>query len=301
MNVLQKLSSKNFFIFNLVLLGAIFGFALAFFSFTLAAPTDKTALAQEKSGPPTISRSALDAAENVQEAFRYVAEKTLPSVVEVKTVSVQRQPQMQNPFDGIPWDFFFGPRDRSPDGQGRPPERRAQGLGSGIIVQQSGADTYFVLTNNHVVGDATEITITAFNGKEYPGTIVGKGGERTDLAIISFKSSEPQTPASLGNSDTVKVGDWSIAVGNPLGQMFSTTMGIISAVGRTGGPLGNINDFIQTDASINQGNSGGPLVNIRGEVIGINTWIASSTGGSIGLGFCHPHQQYQTHYQGAYQ
>jgi S1-C subfamily serine protease len=111
------------------------------------------------------------------------------------------------------------------------------------------------------------------------------------LAIISFKTSDRFNLANLGDSDRVKVGDWAIAMGNPLSQQFafSVTIGIVSAVGRTGGPGQNINDFIQTDASINQGNSGGPLVNIRGEVIGINTWIASNAGGgSVGLGFAIP-------------
>jgi len=121
--------------------------------------------------------------------------------------------------------------------------------------------------------------------------LVGKD-ERKDLAMISFKTNDSYPLASLGDSDSVSVGDWAIAIGNPLGEQFSfsVTMGIVSAVGRTGGPGGNINDFIQTDAPINQGNSGGPLVNIRGEVIGINTWIASnlSGGGSVGLGFAIP-------------
>jgi S1-C subfamily serine protease len=110
--------------------------------------------------------------------------------------------------------------------------------------------------------------------------------------VISFKTTDSYPLAELGNSDNVKVGDWAIAMGNPLGAQFafSVTIGTVSALGRTGGPVGNINDFIQTDASINQGNSGGPLVNIRGEVIGINTWIASNTagGGSVGLGFAIP-------------
>jgi S1-C subfamily serine protease len=114
---------------------------------------------------------------------------------------------------------------------------------------------------------------------------------RRDLAIISFRTQDSFPTADLGDSDNVRVGDWAIAMGNPLGEQFafSVTMGIVSAVGRTGGPSGNINDFIQTDASINQGNCGGPLVNLRGEVIGINTWIASNAGGgSVGLGFAIP-------------
>jgi Do/DeqQ family serine protease len=285
MNLISKLHSKNFLLFNLVLIGIIFGFSLAFLSFSCSTPqSKKTAYAQEN--PGTIPQDALAVAEGLQTAFGAVANKVLPSVVELKTVSIRRQ-QIPN-FNGIPWEFFFGPRDGSPDGSGQEREYRSQGLGSGIIVRQD-KDTYYVLTNNHVVGDANEISVAANNGKEYPAVLVGKD-ERKDLAMVSFKSSDPQTLAVLGDSDAVKVGDWAIAVGNPLGFMSSVTMGIVSAVGRTGGPGNNINDFIQTDASINQGNSGGALVNIRGEVIGINTWIASNStgGGSVGLGFAIP-------------
>jgi Do/DeqQ family serine protease len=203
----------------------------------------------------------------------------------LNTVTVRRQ---QAPgFNGIPWEFFFGPRDRGQDGQER--EFRTQGLGSGVIVRVNNG-TYYVLTNNHVVDDATEIRVATRDGREYPAELVGKD-ERKDLAMISFKTNDYYPVASLGDSDNVSVGDWAIAIGNPLGAQysFSVTMGIVSAVGRTGGPSGNINDFIQTDAPINQGNSGGPLVNIRGEVIGINTWILSDRGGgSMGLGFAIP-------------
>jgi Do/DeqQ family serine protease len=210
----------------------------------------------------------------------------LPSVVELKTVSVRRQ-QVPN-FQGIPWEFFFGPRDRSPNNQER--EFRSQGLGSGVIVRHLNGK-YYVITNNHVIDEATEITIATKNGKEYSAELVGKD-ERKDLALVSFTTNDFYPVAVLGDSDQTAVGDWAIAIGNPLGQQFSfsVTMGIVSALGRTGGPGGNINDFIQTDAPINQGNSGGPLINIRGEVIGINTWIASNTsgGGSVGLGFAIP-------------
>jgi Do/DeqQ family serine protease len=290
MNIEQKLSSKNLLVFNLVLIGVIFGFSLAFLSFTCQTPKTRTiALAQE--APAAVPENALAVAEGLQGAFRSVSDKTLPSVVELKTVSVRKQPSLQMPkFNGIPWEFFFGPRDGSPDNGGQEREFRSQGLGSGIIVRRSG-DTYYALTNNHVVDDAKEIRVATLSGKEYPAELVGKD-ERKDLAMVSFKTSDSYPLAVLGDSDSVRVGDWAIAMGNPLGEQFSfsVTMGIVSAVGRTGGPGGNINDFIQTDAPINQGNSGGALVNIRGEVIGINTWIASNTsgGGSVGLGFAIP-------------
>ncbi|MDR1588340.1 MAG: Do family serine endopeptidase [Treponema sp.] len=288
MNFLQRLSSKNLFIFNLVFIGVIFGFSLAFLSFSCSTPrAQKTAQAQVNQ--VIIPENALSIAEGLQSAFNSVSDKVLPSVVELKTVSIRRQQIPQ--FNGIPWEFFFGPRDRDngPDRGGQEREFRSQGLGSGIIVRNQDGK-YYVLTNNHVVSDANEIRVATMDGKEYPAELVGKD-ERKDLAMVSFKTNDPYPLAVLGDSNAVKVGDWAIAMGNPLGEQFSfsVTMGIVSAVGRTGGPGGNINDFIQTDAPINQGNSGGALVNIRGEVIGINTWIASNNGGgSVGLGFAIP-------------
>jgi len=283
MNLMQKLSSKNLLVFNLVLIGAIFGFSLAFLSFSCSTPGSRVRAQENK---VVIPEDALSVAEALQTTFHAVSEKMLPSVVELKTVSVRKQ---QAPsFNGIPWEFFFGPRDREQNDRER--EYRSQGLGSGIIVRQKDG-VYYALTNNHVVDEANEITVAVKSGKEYPAQLVGKD-ERKDLALVSFKTSDYYPLASLGDSDSVTVGDWAIAIGNPLGEQFSfsVTMGIVSAVGRTGGPGGNINDFIQTDAPINQGNSGGPLVNIRGEVIGINTWIASnqSGGGNVGLGFAIP-------------
>ncbi|MDR2073310.1 MAG: Do family serine endopeptidase [Spirochaetaceae bacterium] len=283
MNFVKRLSGKNFFVFNLVLLGILFGFVLAL------SCTKGGNRAQAQENPSVvIPQDALSAAENLQTAFRAISDKVLPSVVELKTVSVRRQ-QVPN-FNGIPWEFFFGDPN---NGEGREREFRSQGLGSGIIVRKANGGnsktfTYYVLTNNHVVGDANEISIALNDGTEYPAELIGKD-ERKDLAMVSFQCSDDLPLAVLGDSDTVMVGDWAIAIGNPLGFMSSMTMGIVSAVGRTGGPAGNINDFIQTDTSINQGNSGGALVNIRGEVIGINTWIASSSGGgSVGLGFAIP-------------
>jgi Do/DeqQ family serine protease len=289
MDIVKKLSSRRFFIFNLVLIGAMFGFALAFLTFSCSKPAAKNA-AQAQQTPVVIPENSLAAAEAVQGAFRSVAEKVIPSVVQLKTVAVRRQ-QTPN-FNGIPGEFFFGP---NPPGGGNNNQHgrefRAQGLGSGIIVRRNG-DTYYALTNNHVVTDGQntvdEIVVEINGGKELPAKLVGRDARR-DLAMVSFQTSERLSLAVLGNSDNVTVGDWAIAVGNPLGFASSVTMGIISAVGRTGGPADNINDFIQTDASINQGNSGGALVNIRGEVIGINMWIASNSGGgSVGLGFAIP-------------
>ncbi|MDR2841702.1 MAG: Do family serine endopeptidase [Spirochaetaceae bacterium] len=287
MNLVKKLSSKHFFVFNLVLLGVLFGFSLAFLSFSCSGTGAKNA-AHAQSGPETaVPKDALAVAESLQNAFRAISNDVVPSVVELKTVSVRKQ-QTPN-FNGIPFEFFFGPQQG--DG-GKEREYKSAGLGSGIIVRQQG-NTYYVLTNNHVVVDTAgnavdEIKIAAGSGKEFDAELVGHD-QRRDLAMVKFESKEKFPIAKLGDSDKVAVGDWAIAVGNPLGFESSVTMGIVSAIGRTGGPGDNINDFIQTDASINQGNSGGALVNIRGEVIGINMWIASSSGGgSMGLGFAIP-------------
>ncbi|MDR0290301.1 MAG: Do family serine endopeptidase [Treponema sp.] len=287
MNLVRKLASKNLLVFNLVLIGVIFGFSLAFVSFSCSSPKSRF-IARAQENPVAISEGDLAVAESLQKVFNSVSGRVLPSVVELTTVSVRRE-TLPN-FNGIPWEFFFGPRDRSPDNRGQEREYRSQGLGSGIIVRQN-AGTYYVLTNHHVVDDTTEIRVATMDGKEYPAELVGKD-ERKDLAMVSFKTDDSYPLAALGDSDAVRVGDWAIAMGNPLGHQFSfsVTMGIVSAVGRTGGPGGNINDFIQTDAAINQGNSGGALVNVRGEVIGINTWIASTArgGGNMGLGFAIP-------------
>ncbi|MBN2875272.1 MAG: trypsin-like peptidase domain-containing protein, partial [Spirochaetales bacterium] len=154
-------------------------------------------------------------------------------------------------------------------------------------VRRDGKKVY-VLTNNHVVASASKITVKLYDEREFSGTIAGTD-ERRDLALVYFESDAKDIKiATLGNSDALRVGDWAIAIGSPFGLFSSVTAGIISAIGRDGGPDGNISDFIQTDAAINRGNSGGALVNIDGQVVGINTWIASTTGGSIGLGFSIP-------------
>jgi len=287
MNLAKKLASKNVLVFNLVLVGIIFGFSLALVSFSCAAPNPRAVARAQEPPQIVIPENAFEAAYGLQLTFNAIADKVLPSIVELQTFSVTQRAAPG--FQGIPWDFFFGPRGAPEGGGGQQREFRSQGLGSGIIVRNYGG-VYYVLTNDHVVADTAEIRIATRDGSEYPAEIVGRDPRR-DLAMVSFSSSNVYPLAALGNSDAVRVGDWAIAMGNPLGQQFSfsVTMGIVSAVGRTGGPGGNINDFIQTDAPINQGNSGGALVNIRGEVIGINTWIASTTGGgNVGLGFAIP-------------
>lgn len=215
-------------------------------------------------------------------SFRDVAKDVLPVVVEVNVVEVIEQNMPRNL---SPWDFFFGPQD---DG-GSQREFKRPGLGSGVIVRQEG-NKVFVLTNNHVVGSADEISVRLYDEREFEATLIGKD-PRTDLALIQFKTRENVPIARLGNADSLAVGDWVLAVGNPYGFESTVTAGIVSALGRSAGAgmsIAGYTDYIQTDASINPGNSGGALVNLTGEVVGINTWIASQTGGSVGIGFAIP-------------
>jgi len=178
--------------------------------------------------------------------------------------------QQQNPFDQF--RRFFGQV---------PHEYKQHGLGSGVIISPDG----YILTNNHVAGHADEIHVRLLDKREFTAKVVGKD-PKTDLALIKIDTKQPLPVAPLGNSSTAEVGDWVIAIGSPFGFTSTVTAGIISAKGRALG--GNYDDFIQTDASINPGNSGGPLFNAKGQVIGINTAIYSSTGSNAGIGFAIP-------------
>ncbi len=232
--------------------------------------------AQEAAGTQVLqSGPRVMTAHEMQNTFREVARTARPVVVQINVVQVVQQAPPSSPFD-----YFFGPR------QGQPQERRREGLGSGVIVRSDGSTAY-VLTNNHVVADANQITVQLHDGRTFPAKTVGRD-PRLDLALVSFKASKEVPLAALGDSDTLQVGDWVLAVGNPLGLESTVTAGIVSALGRTEGPASSIASFIQTDAAINPGNSGGALVNIDGQVIGINTWIASTTGAYIGFGFAIP-------------
>jgi len=163
-----------------------------------------------------------------------------------------------------------------------PKDFKQRNLGSGFVIDKKG----FILTNNHVVEKADEITVKLADGKSFLANIVGRD-PKTDLALIRIESDQELTPLPLGDSENLEVGDWVIAMGNPFGLDNTVTAGIVSAKYRHIG-AGPYENFIQTDASINPGNSGGPLLNTRGEVIGINTVIFSQTGGSIGIGFAIP-------------
>jgi Do/DeqQ family serine protease len=220
-------------------------------------------------------------AHSFQQQFRTVAARTLPVVVEINVVN-----KVTQQVNGSPFNFFFG----TPRG-GEPQERefRQEGMGSGVVVARDG-DTVYVLTNHHVAGTADEIEVVLYDGRRFEGSVVGSD-ELMDLALLSFETAEEVPIAPLGDSASLQPGDWVFAVGNPLGFESTITAGIVSATARaaqTGSSMSGVTDYIQTDAAINRGNSGGPLVNLDGEVVGINTWIASQSGGSIGLGFAIP-------------
>jgi len=222
--------------------------------------------------------------EAMQYSFRQVAQAVLPVVVEINVIEVVSQ---QVPRFDSPWDFFFNPNPDDQSSEER--EFRRPGLGSGVIVRRQG-ERYYVLTNNHVVGDASEISVRLNDRKEFKGKLGGRDPRR-DLALVIFEAKENLPVAKLGNSEELQVGDLVLAVGNPFGFESTVTSGIVSALGRKAEPgqtIASFTDYIQTDAAINPGNSGGALANLKGEVVGINTWIASRTGSYMGLGFAVP-------------
>lgn len=229
-----------------------------------------------RSGNQTPAPASTDGLRSLQSSFRSIAETTLPSVVRIDVRARFAVPV------GLPFDQFGEPDAQEPGRR----EFESEGLGSGVVVSRAG-QTHYVLTNDHVVADADAITVVLDDGTELDAELVGRD-RRKDLAMVSFRSQRPVPVARLGDSDSLRVGDWVVAIGSPFGYRNTVTAGIVSAVGRSGSMIGNISDFIQTDASINRGNSGGALVNLDGEVVGINTWITSATGVSAGLGFAIP-------------
>ena len=203
-----------------------------------------------------------------QKAFSLVAKKVTPCVVNISTISKKKA--IQPFFETSPFfeDFFGGPQ-----------YRQSKSLGSGFIISRDG----FIVTNDHVVRDADSIQVKLSNDRVYDAQVVG-GDQKTDIAVIKIKAVDLPT-AVLGDSDKLEVGQWAIAIGNPFGLDRTMTVGIISAVGRSNMGIETYENFIQTDASINPGNSGGPLLNVYGEVIGINTAIVAA---GQGIGFAIP-------------
>lgn len=226
---------------------------------------------------PSAGQSALPLGGNAQglPSLAPVVKKVNPAVVNISTsgtVEVQQHPFFNDPF----FRRFFGMPDM-------PLERQVSSLGSGVIVD---AEEGYVLTNHHVIARADQIRVTLMDGRELDAEVVGSD-EKTDVALLKIPA-ESLTEIPLANSDELEVGDFVVAIGNPFGFGHTVTSGIVSALGRSGLNRENYEYFIQTDASINPGNSGGALVNLRGELVGINTAIVSRSGGNIGIGFAIP-------------
>lgn len=207
-------------------------------------------------------------------------EKVLPAVVSVQVEGTARQSQR------VPEELkkYFG--DESPDQQAQPFE----GLGSGVIID---AAKGYILTNNHVISQADKISVQLNDGREFDAKLIG-GDDQSDIALLQILKPSNLTQITIADSDTLRVGDFAVAVGNPFGLGQTATSGIVSALGRSGLNLEGLENFIQTDASINRGNSGGALLNLNGELIGINTAILAPGGGSIGIGFAIPSNMAKT-------
>lgn len=243
---------------------------------------------------PDLDHSTIAKANDLSTAFRVTAKTVQPAVVSIVTkakkpkqsVTFRGDPrgmtpdQLEEMFKGSPLEKFFGDRFRSRPQSFQPMAR--QGIGSGVIIDAKGV----VLTNNHVVKDADEVMVRLHDGREFEAVEVRTDPE-TDLAVLRIQDAKNLVAARLGDSDRAEIGDWVLALGQPFGLEGTVTAGIISAKGRGIGITAREN-FLQTDAAINPGNSGGPLVNLRGEVVGINTAISSSTGGNQGIGFAIP-------------
>lgn len=228
--------------------------------------------------------AALEHAEGLSKAFRTASEIALPTVVTIRSETKAKTVanslgEGENPFRGTPFEDFFRDNPRFQLDRNVP---RQSGLGSGVIIDSAGV----ILTNNHVVEGADEVTVELQDGRVFKGTDI-KVDPDTDLAVVRIKDAGTLPAAKLGNSDALEIGDWVIAVGNPFGLEQTVSAGIISGKGRLLDSVERTN-FLQTDAAINPGNSGGPLVNLRGEVVGINTAIASNNGGYQGIGFAVP-------------
>ena len=236
-----------------------------------------------------LSMAAVGESRAAPESFADLAERLSPAVVNISTSQTVTRPQNRGPRpqlpEGSPFEDLF--RDFF-DGQNQQGPRTVSSLGSGFVIDPEG----YVVTNNHVIEEADEILVNFTDGSSLPAELIGTD-PKTDIAVLKVTPAEPLPFVPFGDSDGMRVGDWVLAIGNPFGLGGSVSAGIISARNRdiNSGPY---DDFIQTDAAINRGNSGGPLFNMDGEVIGVNTAIISPSGGSIGIGFSVPSQLVKT-------
>lgn len=264
--------------------GGLLG-CLATLHLVATSPPDRTASAGSWLGPSNAEAHypSVDLAE--------IAEKAMPSVVNISSTKVLHS-QGPDDLSGSPFmdDPFFRRFFQLPPGQSIPRQRRAQSLGSGVIVDDEG----LVLTNNHVVDGADEIKVTLADNREFDAELIG-ADPQSDVAVVRIKGNPSGlVPLRFGDSSTLRLADTVLAIGNPFGVGQTVTMGIVSATGRANLGIADYEDFIQTDAAINPGNSGGALLNVRGELIGINTAIVSRTGGYQGIGFAIPSNMART-------
>ncbi|HUO76658.1 MAG TPA: DegQ family serine endoprotease [Thermodesulfovibrionales bacterium] len=229
---------------------------------------------------PKISKEAVDILSKTSQAMAEIAAAVKPAVVNISSTRTIKTQGAQSPFFSDPFfRRFFGDEFGNAN---RPSERKQASLGSGVIVDRDG----YVLTNNHVIKDADEIRVRLSDKREFKGKVMG-ADPKTDLAVVKIDSDHLPT-IRWGDSDRLKAGEMVIAIGNPFGLSQTVTSGIVSATGRANVGIADYEDFIQTDAPINPGNSGGALVNVRGELVGINTAIFSTSGGYQGIGFAIP-------------
>jgi serine protease Do len=233
---------------------------------------------------PAAAQDGRGALQGLQDAFVQVAQSAKPAVVNIATTQRPRpqegrRPPQVPPFFRGPFRDFFG-EDFFERFFGDQPQRERRSLGSGVIVDKRG----YILTNNHVIEQADQIEVRLSDKRKFTATVIGKDS-KTDLAVIKIEATEDLPVARLGDSSKIRIGEWAIAIGNPFGLDQTVTVGVISAVGRSDVGITTYEDFIQTDASINPGNSGGPLVNLQGEVVGINTAIVAT---GQGIGFAIP-------------
>jgi serine protease Do len=226
-----------------------------------------------------------NAVQMVPATFADLASKVTPAVVNISSTHVEtadaEQPQGMPDLRGTPFEQFFKQFMENQNG-GKPMKRKATALGSGFVIDPTG----YIVTNNHVIESATDIQVTTTDGVDHPAKLIG-ADPKTDLALLKIETGKPLAYVQFGDSDKARVGDWVLAIGNPFGLGGTVTTGIISARSRDihEGPF---DDFLQIDASINQGNSGGPTFDMNGNVVGINTAIFSPSGGSVGIGFAIP-------------
>ncbi len=264
----------------LLLMGAIVGV-------TLVSEFQLLPMGQAVSNPPKEKAIEVLPADQV---FVKIAKAVTPAVVNISTTRIIKNNNSGQGGQGFPFNDplfrrFFGEGDNSPHRRGvpqQPQSRKEQSLGSGVIVTSDG----LIVTNNHVVEEASEIKVLLEDKREFKATLVGRD-KKSDIAVIRIDATDLAT-VPWSNSDNLQVGEYVAAVGNPFGLNQTVTMGIISAIGRANVGIADYEDFIQTDAAINPGNSGGALVNLRGELIGINTAIFTRSGGYMGVGFAVP-------------